>query len=406
MNARWVKRGGLTPCVLLILCSYNIQMKITLPSDISQLLGGYSPQRFLQHYWHRKPLLIRNAIPGFKPVLAKSELFALAASDDVESRLVARVGRSWQLEHGPFSARTLRAARLDPWTLLVQGVNLHHDAADRLFHRFDFIPMQRLDDLMVSYASDGGGVGPHFDSYDVFLLQAAGRRRWRISMQEDRGLVRGAPLKILSRFRPEAEYVLEPGDMLYLPPGCAHDGVALGECMTYSIGFRAPSAGELRRGLFEHLADGAHGERMYEDPGLKPTSTPGMLDEQYLARAARLIGRIQPTRDEVACFLGCHLTEPKANVYFDLPRQTLPRAAFVRQAYAHGVALDRRTRMLYRGKQCFINGESVPNGADTAVIKDLADQRRLAPATQIPRTALDLLYSWYTHGWITAARAS
>ncbi len=379
-------------------------MKNELPSDISQLLGGYSPDRFLKLFWHKKPLLIRRAVPAMKALVSKAELFALAARDTVESRRVARTGRRWTLEQGPFSARELRSQKAHPWTLLVQGVNLHHDAADEFLRRFAFIPAARLDDLMISWASDGGGVGPHFDSYDVFLLQAQGLRRWRISMQEDRGLVAGAPLKILRKFRPEHEFVLEPGDMLYLPPGCAHEGVALGECMTWSIGFRAPSAQELTRGLLEHLADKVQRQGMFADPDLRPARQTALIDDSYLAQAMRLIGKVQPSREEVAGFLGTTLSEPKANVFFDAPKAPLGRAGFVRAIGRLGVRLDPRTRMLHRDNWLYINGETVQPAP--AVLRRLADARYLESVSATEAAAAGLLYAWYQHGWLHAGRTT
>jgi 50S ribosomal protein L16 3-hydroxylase len=375
-------------------------MKIKLPSDISQLLGGYSTDRFLARYWHKKPLLIRRAICGFEPVVSKAELFALAGHDEVESRRVTRNRKQWSLENGPFSAAALRRGGPHPWSLLVQGVNLHHTGADALLKRFNFIPAARLDDLMVSWASDGGGVGPHFDSYDVFLLQAAGRRRWRISMQRDRELLAGAPLKILRNFEADQEWTLEPGDMLYLPPGCAHDGVADGECMTYSIGFRAPSAAELTRGLLEHMADTIDRTGMYADPDLKPARAAAEIPGQYIDRALKLVGKVQPTRATVADFLGRYLSEPKPNVFFDPPERPATRAAFMRGLQKQGVRLDAKTRMLHQGGKLYINGEPVMLNPASAALRRLADARGMAPVSTLGEAASDLLYAWYEDGWL------
>ncbi|MEN7520489.1 cupin domain-containing protein, partial [Bordetella pertussis] len=224
------------------------------PATALALLGGLAPADFMRRYWQRKPLLIRQAIPGFKPPASIAALRQLARRDDVEARLIWREQGQWNMENGPF-ARLPKAGEPD-WTLLVQSVDLHHDAVSALLQQFRFIPDARLDDIMISVAGDGGGVGPHFDSYDVFLLQASGRRRWRYGRQKDLSLQPDLPLKILSRFEPEEEHVLEPGDMLYLPPQAAHDGVAEGgDCMTISIGFRAPSQAMLARGLLEAAAD-------------------------------------------------------------------------------------------------------------------------------------------------------
>ena len=240
--------------------------------DIQQpltLLGGLTPAQFMRRHWQKKPLLVRQAIPQFAPPVLRSELFALAAQEGVESRLVQLAKGAWKLRHGPFQRRALPALQQPDWTLLVQGVDLHNDAARSVLDQFRFVPEARLDDLMISYASDGGGVGPHFDSYDVFLLQAHGKRRWRVGRQRDTTLVEGMPIKILANFEAEEEYVLEPGDMLYLPPRWAHDGVAEGECMTYSIGFRSPQRDELARETLLRVADAlgeSEGSPIYRDP--------------------------------------------------------------------------------------------------------------------------------------------
>ena len=395
-------------------------MKTVLPSDLHQLLGGLTPSQFLRGWWHKKPLLIRNAIPGFKPLISKAQLFSLAKQDEVESRIVVRTsppgrrsGNLWQLHHGPLVARDFRRDTGEKWSLLVQGVNLHIPAADALLRRFNFVPYSRIDDLMISYANQGGGVGPHFDSYDVFLLQAHGTRRWRISMQTDRTLVDGAPLKILKHFKHTAEYLLVPGDMLYLPPGCAHDGVATDadDCMTYSIGFRAPSAEELARGLLEHAAETLVRQGFYADPGLKPAARAALLDDAYVNQAARLIGNVHPPRALLETYLGQMLTEPKANVFFDAPDAPLSAAAFARAAMRRGVKLDLRTQMLYRGQTLFINGETA--GAPLSpTLERLADARQLPagtasatrgsarPDARLSAKAMQALYLWYTHGWL------
>ncbi len=190
------------------------------------LLGNITAEQFLKTYWHKKPLLIRNAIASFTPIFSRDALFDLAAQDDVESRLITEHKQQWEMRQGPFDR--LPSLKQKTWTLLLQGANYYNDAATDLLNAFRFIPDARLDDLMISFATDGGGVGPHFDSYDVFLLQAHGQRRWRIGAQKDLTLVDGMPLKILKNFNPTEEFVLGPGDMLYLPPQYAHEGVAIG----------------------------------------------------------------------------------------------------------------------------------------------------------------------------------
>ena len=265
--------------------------------DIQQpltLLGGLTPAQFMRRHWHKKPLLVRQAIPNFQPPVLRPEMFALAAEESVESRLVQQIKGGWKLRHGPFARRSLPAMSQREWTLLVQGVDLHNDAVHQLMQQFRFVPEARLDDLMISYATDGGGVGPHFDSYDVFLLQAHGRRRWRIGRQKDLTLKEGIPLKVLAEFEPEEEFVLEPGDMLYLPPRYAHDGIAEGECMTYSIGFRAPARAELAQELLVRLSeDAAEDEQvqMYRDAKQEAVAEPGAIPAELQAFAKEALER-------------------------------------------------------------------------------------------------------------------
>lgn len=370
-------------------------MDITRPSP---LLGGLTPARFMQKHWQKKPLLVRQAIPGFQPLLAPRELFALAAREEVESRLVAREGGAWRLQRGPFARRALPSLQRPEWTLLVQGVDLHLPQAHALLHGFSFLPAARLDDLMISYATDGGGVGPHFDSYDVFLLQAQGRRRWRIGRQRDFTLQEGVPLKILAHFEPEEEYLLEPGDMLYLPPRWAHDGIAEGECQTYSIGFRAPAQAELARELLQRLADeAAEGEpRLYRDPGQPATDRPGAVPEGLSAFAREALAAALKDPHALDRALGEYLTEPKANVWFEAA--TAPRRL-------RSVALDARTRMLHDKRHVFINGEAWrAAGRDATLMRRLADRRRLdeAELAGASEAARELLQSWCEAGWLHA----
>src|SRR4051812_13300356 len=276
---------------------------------------------FMKKHWQRAPLVVRNAFPGFVDPLTSKQVLACAASGDVQSRLVRRHGARWSLEHGPFPAARLRALPRRDWTVLVQDANHLSRAADRLLDRFDFIPHARIDDVMVSYAVPGGTVGPHVDSYDVFLLQGEGRRRWQISKQKDPAFVPGLPLRILERFDPDREWVLEAGDMLYLPPGVAHYGVAETESLTWSIGFRAPSDAELARNLLDSLHDDIDLEGHYADPGSRPARHPGEIPERMLIHAARVASRIRWSPGRVREFTGRLLTEPKPHVFFDPPRR-------------------------------------------------------------------------------------
>jgi 50S ribosomal protein L16 3-hydroxylase len=370
------------------------------------LLGGLSPRRFMRRHWQKQPLLVRQAWPGVQPPLARAELFALAGEEGVESRLLTRFEPGWRLRHGPFSRRQLPPVGRPGWTLLVQGLDLHLDAAHRMLSPFRFVPDVRMDDLMLSYASDGGGVGPHLDSYDVFLLQVHGRRRWRFGPVADRTLVAGLPVRILANFQPTQECLLEPGDMLYLPPLWGHDGIAEGECMTASIGFRAATATALAQELLQGLADdleppsdGAP-ETLYRDAGQPATDTPARLPDSLVAFARRQLDRVLRDPRALARVLGQLNTEPKPQVWFD-PGQPLSGSGD-----ANAVVLDRRTRMAYDDRHVFINGESFQAaGRDALLVRQLADARRLSSAdlARLSEPARTLLDDWCRAGWLRAS---
>ena len=371
--------------------------------DIHQplaLLGGLTPAQFMRRHWQKKPFLVRQAVPHFKPPVLRSELFALAAQEGVESRLVQLAKGAWKLRHGPFARRSLPGLQQPDWTLLVQGVDLHNDAVHALMQQFRFVPEARLDDLMISYATNGGGVGPHFDSYDVFLLQAHGQRRWRIGRQKDLALRDDIPLKVLAQFEPEEEFVLEPGDMLYLPPRYAHDGIAEGECMTYSIGFRAPARAELAQELLVRLAEDAgdaDGQPvLYRDARQEAVAQPAAIPAGLhdFAREALSKALAEPLVLERA--LGEYLTEPKACVWFEPGDE---------RVMLEGVRLDRKSRMMYDAHHVFINGESYrAAGRDATLMRRLADQRQLAPRdlARASDDALELLSAWCDAGWAHA----
>jgi 50S ribosomal protein L16 3-hydroxylase len=306
------------------------------------------------------------------------------------------------VQHGPFSPHALKRLPRSGWTLLVQGVNHALPAAQKLLDRFAFIPYARLDDLMVSFAPRGGGVGPHFDSYDVFLVQGEGRRRWRISRQRDLTLVDGAPLRLLRRFSPAQEWILRPGDLLYLPPRCAHDGIALNDCITYSIGFRAPGAQELGARFLEYLQDELRLDGLYEDRGLLPARRPAWLADDMVRRMGAMLRRIRWSGKDAERFLGCHLTEPKTHVLFRRPHRPLAAAAFSARAARGGVRLAGPTRMLYRGRTLYINGEAHALASPAAgQLSRLADRRSLPPLVRLDREAKQMLYQWYRAGYIT-----
>jgi len=384
-----------------------------------QLLGGLTPAEFLSEYWHKKPLLIKNAIPGFKGLLSPEELAGLACEDEVQSRIVEEIHGQWHASHGPFDDEDF--ARLpekpDPkhrWTLLVQSVNHYLPEASQLLQQFDFIPHARLDDLMVSYAPDGGGVGPHFDSYDVFLLQGQGKRLWRVSEQTDLSLVDGAPLRILKNFDTAQEWLLEAGDMLYLPPHLAHWGIAVSDgktdCMTYSIGFRAPKNQELATEFLGFMQDKLNQEQitlsgMYEDADLRLQEHAAEISGVMVAKVAEILKKIQWSDNIVADFLGTYLSEPKPDVVFDANKK-ISLTNFNKNLIKHGIVLDLKSQMLFTGNTFYLNGEAATFSGESAVmLTRLADLRALSSddLTSSPsgdQQLLQQLHNWYLAGFL------
>ncbi|MDP1679964.1 MAG: cupin domain-containing protein [Candidatus Nitrotoga sp.] len=367
----------------------------------SSMLGGLTTEEFLRDYWQKKPLLIRQAFSQFNGLLDQSQLFALACTEDVQSRLVTQRHGQWQVQDGPFKATKFDSLGKSKWTVLVQGVNQHLPTAAALLKNFNFIPHARLDDLMVSYAPKGGGVGAHFDSYDVFLLQGSGHRRWQISAQQDHTLVEGAPLRILQRFQMEQEWVLAPGDMLYLPPHYAHNGIAESDCMTYSIGFRTPTHQELAEQFLVYMQDRVCLDGMYADPDLKLQRHPSEIGTDMLRQVEQIIRRIKWTKRDIANFLGSYLSDPKPHIFFDPPTKPLSRARFEQVIQTCGVAMALKTQMLCHNGVVFINGMAHTVGKYAyRELRSLADARQLDSTVGLSREAVELLYLWYTDGYI------
>ncbi len=381
------------------------------------LLGGMPPEVFLQTHWQQRPCVFRGVMQGPPPVDVKT-LLALATQAGVECRLVSKDGDAWQLQHGPFKPKALPSRQTPGWTLLVQGVDLHVNAVHDLLKSFTFLPWARLDDVMVSYASEGGGVGPHTDAYDVFLLQLHGRRTWRVGEVPSPRWRKDVPLKQLRQFKPTNTWTLEPGDMLYVPPGWGHDGVAVGsDCVTASIGFRAPLASSLAADLLARLADecapdgdAPDDDVRYQDPPLHaPTvgqqavgSQPGRIPAHLVDFARTSLEAALQSPERLHLVLGESLTEPKPSVWFDAPTQVPTWTRIAR------IDLDRRSRMLYDAERIYLNGEAFDvEGADGACLRQLADERGLAKATlkRLSASARAGVMQWVQAGWLVAHEA-
>ena len=369
----------------------------------TSFLGGLAPREFMRKHWQKEWCLMRAALPAFAELIDSKALFALACLDDVESRLILRDGKTWRLENGPFTKKRLAALPARDWTLLVQGLNLHVPAADALLRRFSFLPYARLDDVMISLAAPGGGVGPHFDSYDVFLLQGIGSRQWKISEQSDLELDPDSPLKILKNLEPSDTFEVTAGDMLYLPPHVAHDGVATqseGFCTTYSIGFRAPTHQEIADGFLDWIGATSELDGRLEDRDLTATSNPARVPKIYQREIFAAIEKLHMDRSAIKQFAGCFATDVKPQIVFNAPDAPLLRAVFGKAAVSNGVAFAAATTCLYDDEFLFINGEAFVIKGDAVFWRAFADERHTLVSAKQGSETIDALYAWYCDGWL------
>ncbi len=385
---------------------------MTAPDQPLTLLGGLTPTEFLRDYWQQRPLLVRGAFPGFISPIAPDELAGLSLEEEVESRLILEKDgpTPWHLEHGPFSEGRFEALPASHWTLLLQEANKHVPELALLQEPFTFIPNWRLDDVMVSYAAPEGTVGPHADNYDVFLIQAHGTRRWQINTTVPTAddLLPGLPLRILRDFRSEHEWVVEPGDLLYLPPGVAHHGVALEECMTISVGFRAPSEQELLAAWAAECVHAHDPEQFYSDPGLAMQAHPGALHPEALAKVRHLIRSLAGDDTAIDHWFARHISDLRPGHWLPEPEAPLDGPGFLaalaqhgevwRSEYARHAYLDHDER-----RTLYVAGEAFPLSRELAPLADLYADRRVIDQTRLSPWfsydgALDLWVALYNLG--------
>lgn len=317
------------------------------------------PAVFLAEYWQRKPLLIRNIRANFRPPLSSDELAGLALEDSIESRIVEQRGDIWALLHGPFEETDF--VRNAPWTLLVQAVDHYAPEVAELQRWFDFIPRWRMDDVMVSYASDGGSVGPHYDNYDVFLLQGEGQRLWRLGQQCDSttALMPHDELRILRNFELEKEYLLGPGDILYVPPGVAHWGIAQGECTTFSIGFRAPRVSDMLSRRTDELLSQMTDEEFFQDAGRLPAARAGEIETKDIEQA---VAQLRKALDHATGYnwFGELVTEPRYEL--DIDGEGIAKALALLAEGARSIALSPHAKLAWienaQDLTIFANGEN------------------------------------------------
>jgi 50S ribosomal protein L16 3-hydroxylase len=376
-------------------------------------LAHFDADAFLRDCWQKRPLLIRGAWDHWSNPLTPDELAGLACEDGVESRLVERADDSWRIEHGSFPETRFGKLREANWTLLVQAVDQFVPAVAALIEPFRFVPDWRIDDVMVSTAARGGGVGPHFDQYDVFLVQGLGRRRWRIGARcdADSRLLEHHDLRLLADFEALEEHVLEPGDILYVPPGVAHDGIAdSDDCMTYSIGFRAPSRCELVAHFCDHVLASLIDDDRYADPDLRRQANPGEIAPAALDRLHAMIAETLNDREAFARWLGSYVTSPKYPELEWAPDETPPEEELRRRLEA-GQPLQRNTASRFsfvrQGKGevlLFVDGECYACAGPAArFTEELGAHSRLVvdPALLASGDVLELIARLIADGSVT-----
>lgn len=282
-------------------------------------LGSLSVAEFLQEYWQKKPLLIKGGFKHFADPLSADELAGLALEDDIESRIVSCIDHKWELQTGPFDDFT--AFGEQNWTLLVQAVDHWHPEAAKLLDPFRFIPNWRIDDLMVSFSTPGGGVGPHLDQYDVFIIQGEGKRHWRVGMP-DASLQQLCPhprLLQVSPFEDCIDVITEPGDILYIPPGCPHDGISVENSLNYSVGFRAPAQKDLLTGLADYLIDHDISGQRFTDTGRSSAISVGAISELDLTKIQQLMQQLVSDKAALSHWFGSLITRAKHELDLNEP---------------------------------------------------------------------------------------
>lgn len=361
-----------------------------LPRAAPHMFGDISPVQFLRDYWQQKPLFVKNAVPEPATLLDGDDLAGLALEEHVESRIVLRHddGR-WELRRGPFTEKNLQLLPEKNWTLLVQAVDHYLPELAELLERFNCLPNWRIDDVMVSYAVDGGSVGPHYDSYDVFLIQGKGTRRWQIGPPaSDCDLLPHPDLRILAKMNMTEEFLCEPGDLLYLPPQLSHHGIAQGECMTYSIGFRAPSDRELLDNFCSALIESIPEQQRYGDAGIKPAIHPGALTAQAIKTLRSRINDLVQEPGALEDFLGRALSEPKYQDHApDTPAKSWAKSALAQALTKTSVVRrDEASRFLLLPDMLtpalYVNGERLAPGSDGTWLQAatlIADHRLIDP---------------------------
>jgi len=360
----------------------------------NHILGKISNDVFLKKYWQKKPLLIRDAIKNFKSPITEKDLFRIAQNENAISRLIEFKRGIWQVKYGPFKKLDLPKKINTPWTILVQNMNHHLPFAESFLNLFKFIPYARLDDLMVSFATKKGSVGPHFDSYDVFLFQAKGEREWKISEQKKFSLDKKSAIKIITNFKVKNTWVLKPGDLLYLPPNVGHWGVSQSDdCLTYSIGFRAPGTFEIQSKFLDFIQDNliTNKNDLYRDPNLNLQKNPAEINSNMIKKIQRIVNQLRWNTNSINNFIGQLLTEPIEGAVFETSK-SMTAEVFIKNLIKKPLKLNPKTRMLFIKNNFFINGELIEADKKSIMyLKQLANDREISIKSTLNKKDLNAL---------------
>lgn len=349
-------------------------------------LGGLTADEFLRDYWQKKPLLVRNAFPDLPELVGRDDLFELAQEDGIEARIVLEKDgkKPWELRKGPFTPKQYKQLPKTHWTLLVQAVDHYLPELAAYWEAFSFVPGWRTDDIMISSAPVGGSVGPHYDQYDVFLVQGQGQRRWQLGEKCDSQspCLADTPLRILKDMPVTFDEVVNPGDLLYVPPGLAHFGVAENDCLTFSFGFRAPILSHVLEQLVDAALESAGTDKLYADPGLTPQAHPGWLNPVHLQSLKAQVLDLLRDHSRLDAVLAPFLSEPKYSDYEPVGDDLAPEDLLLELQAGAILCRDPASRIIYLGEeghadQLFINGEAVDNLPDSRFVAKLADHRQL-----------------------------
>ncbi len=360
----------------------------------NHILGKISNDVFLKKYWQKKPLLIRDAIKNFKSPITEKDLFRIAQNENAISRLIEFKRGIWQVKYGPFKKLDLPKKINTPWTILVQNMNHHLPFAESFLNLFKFIPYARLDDLMVSFATKKGSVGPHFDSYDVFLFQAKGEREWKISEQKKFSLDKKSAIKIITNFKVKNTWVLKPGDLLYLPPNVGHWGVSQSDdCLTYSIGFRAPGTFEIQSKFLDFIQDNliTNKNNLYRDPNLNLQKNPAEINSNMIKKIQRIVNQLRWNTNSINNFIGQLLTEPIEGAVFETSK-SMTAEVFIKDLIKKPLKLNPKTRMLFIKNNFYINGELIEADKKSIMyLKQLANDREISIKSTLNKKDLNAL---------------